>query len=391
MQGRLERIPFNRPAAAGAELMHVGAALAGRDLAGNGHYARRCAEWLRDRVGSQAAFMTPSCSAALEISARLAGVCDGAEVIMPSFTFVSTATAVVRAGGTPVFVDIDPATLNVDPAAVAAAVGPHTRALCAVHYAGVGCDMQAIGELAQRAQLTVIEDAAHGNGASWRGRPLGSIGDIATLSFHETKNLQCGEGGALLVNDGALVAEAEPMYNRGTNRAQFARGEVARYTWVREGSNYLMGELNAAFLWGQFECADAVLAERLAIWSTYWHAFDELEARGVARRPVIPADCSHNAHIFYLLLEGERERDALIAALAAADIQAVFHYVPLHSSPAGRRFGRTAGKLHVTDAVSARMVRLPLWPGLGAERVARVIDAVYAALALGARRPLAAA
>ena len=391
MSPGLERIPFNRPRIVGAEPAHLRAALSGGRLAGNGDFTRRCAGWLRDRLGSSATFMTPSCSAALEMAIRLAGVRAGDEVIMPSFTFVSTATAVVRSGGTPVFVDVDPATLNVDPALAAEAVGPRTRALCVVHYAGVACDMEAIGDLARRAGLTVIEDAAHAIGASWRGRPLGSIGDLAGLSFHETKNLQCGEGGALLVNDPALAGDAERMYNRGTNSAQFHRGEVDKYTWVREGSNYLMNELSSAFLWGQLERAEAVTAERRDLWMTYWDAFSELEARGVARRPVVPDDCEHNAHIVYLLLDGRAERDALIAALAAEGVQAVFHYVPLHSSPAGQRLGRAAGSLPVTEAVSERLVRLPLWPGLGEPRAARVIDAVYAALGVAASRPLAAA
>ena len=390
MSPDLERIPFNRPCSAGAEPDHLRAALSGGRLAGNGDFARRCEGWLRARIGSSAALMTASCSMALEMAVRLAGVRPGDEVIMPSFTFVSTATAVVRAGGQPVFVDVDPATLNIDPAAMADAVGPRTRAACVVHYAGVACDMEAVGEVARKAGLTVIEDAAHAIGASWRGRPLGSIGDLAALSFHETKNLQCGEGGALLVNDPALGGEAEIMHNRGTNSAQFHRGEVDHYTWVREGSNYLMNELSAAFLWGQLERADAVTAERRRVWLTYWDAFSVLEARGIARRPIVPDDCEHNAHIFYLLLGGRAERDALIAALAAAGVQAVFHYVPLHSSPAGRRLGRAAGLLPASDAVSQRIVRLPLWPGLGEARTARVIDAVHAALGVGASQPLAA-
>jgi dTDP-4-amino-4,6-dideoxygalactose transaminase len=390
MSPDLERIPFNRPSAAGTERDYLKAALSGGRLAGNGDFARRCEGWLRARIGSSAALMTGSCSMALEMAVRLAGVRAGDEVIVPSFTFVSTATAVVRAGAQPVFVDVDPATLNIDPAAMADAVGPRTRAVCVVHYAGVGCDMEAVGEVARKASLTVIEDAAHAIGASWRGRPLGSIGDLAALSFHETKNLQCGEGGALLVNDPALAGEAEVMHNRGTNSAEFHRGEVDHYTWVREGSNYLMNELSAAFLWGQLERADAVTAERRGVWLTYWDAFSLLEARGLARRPIVPDDCEHNAHIFYLLLGGRAERDALIAALAAAGVQAVFHYVPLHSSPAGRRLGRAAGLLPATDAVSERIVRLPLWPGLGEARTARVIDAVHAALGVGASRPLAA-
>jgi dTDP-4-amino-4,6-dideoxygalactose transaminase len=386
----LEPIPFNRPETAGAELAYVQSAIASGQLAGNGEFTSRCAGWLEQRLGCARALMTPSCSAGLDMATRLAGVGHGDEVIMPSFTFVSTASAAVRAGATPVFVDVDAGTLNIDPAAAAAAVGPRTKAIVVVHYAGVACDMEALGELAREHGLALIEDAAHAIGACWRQRPLGSIGDLAALSFHDTKNLHCGEGGALLVNDGALVAAAERMHDRGTNRAQFRRGEVDAYTWIGEGSNYLMSELSAAFLWGQLEQADAVTAKRRALWSRYFAGFAELEARGLARRPVVPEDYEHNGHIFYLLLDDRAERDALIVALAAAGIQAVFHYIPLHSSPAGRRFGRACGDLSATDSVAERIVRLPLSPALGETGADRVIDAVYAALGARAGRPLAA-
>ncbi|HEY6888079.1 MAG TPA: dTDP-4-amino-4,6-dideoxygalactose transaminase [Solirubrobacter sp.] len=375
-----ERIPFNVPEVHGAEQQYVRHAIDGSPLSGNGAFGRRCANWLEDTTGTAHAFMTASCSAALEMSARLAGVGPGDEVIMPSFTFVSTASAVARCGGRPVFVDVDPETFNVDPRAVANAIGSRTRAISVVHYGGVAADMQAIMDLARRAGLIVIEDAAHSVGASWRGRALGSIGDLGTLSFHDTKNLQCGEGGALLVNEPALVPEAEIMLNRGTNRAQFARGEVDRYTWVGEGSNYLMSELNAAFLWGQFERAEAVTEARRALWRTYWEAFAELEQHGTVQRPVIPDECEHNAHIFHLLLPDRARRDALIAALDEQGVQAVFHYVPLHSSPAGRKLGRDGGSLAVTDDISDRLVRLPLWAGLGEARIARVIASVFTAL-----------
>ncbi|MDA0163876.1 dTDP-4-amino-4,6-dideoxygalactose transaminase [Solirubrobacter ginsenosidimutans] len=375
-----ERIPFNVPEAHGAEATYVRKAVEGGALSGNGTFGRLCAEWLQRRSGTARAFMTSSCSAALEMSTRLAGVGPGDEVIMPSFTFVSTASAVVRCGGRPVFVDIDPETFNLDPVAVANAIGPRTRAISVVHYGGVAADMQAIMDVARRAGLIVVEDAAHCVGATWRGRALGTIGDLGTLSFHDTKNLQCGEGGALLVNEPALVPEAEIMLNRGTNRAQFARGEVDRYTWVGEGSNYLMSELNAAYLWAQFEQADAVTEARRALWRTYWEAFAELERQGTVQRPVVPDECEHNAHIFALLLPDRARRDALIAALDEQGVQAVFHYVPLHSSPAGRKLGREGGSLAVTDDISDRLVRLPLWAGLGEERVARVIASVRTAL-----------
>src|SRR5262249_53893527 len=246
----------------------------------------------------------------------------------------STATAVVRCGGVPVFADIDPETLNLDPLAVANAIGVRTRAIYVIHYGGVAADMEALEELALRAGLTLVEDAAHSVGATCGGRALGSIGRLGTLSFHDTKNIQCGEGGALLVNDPELTRDAEIMHSRGTNRAQFTRGEVDRYTWVGEGSNYLMGQLAAAFLWAQLEHAAAVTDERRAIWQRYFEAFADLEASGAVRRPVVPADCEHNAHIFYLLLPSRGHRDALIAALDELGVQSVFHYVPLHSSPA---------------------------------------------------------
>jgi dTDP-4-amino-4,6-dideoxygalactose transaminase len=373
-------IPFNRPQATGPELDNIRTALADGHLSGSGAFARRCAAWLQERVGSDGVFMTPSCSAALEMAMRLSGIGPGDEVIMPSFTFVSTASAAARTGATPVFVDIEPNALNIDPAAVAAAVGPRTRAICVVHYGGVSCDMQAIDEVAEAAGLTVIEDAAHAIGASWQGRPLGSIGRMATLSFHETKNLQCGEGGALLVNDPSLIGQAEIMHNKGTNRAQFFRGEVDRYTWVGDGSNYVMSELSAAFLAGQFDNADPVTAARMGTWRSYYDAFAGAERRGLLRRPIVPAGCDHNAHLFYLLLPDRARRDALIAALAERGVQAVFHYVPLHSAPAGRRLGRTSGSLRVTDDLSGRLVRLPLWHGLSEEQVGRVIDSVHEAL-----------
>jgi dTDP-4-amino-4,6-dideoxygalactose transaminase len=249
--------------------------------------------------------------------------------------------------------------------------------------------MTAIGALALSAGLPVIEDAAHALGATWHGRPLGSLGRLAALSFHQTKNVHCGEGGALLVNDPALMSRAEVMYDRGTDRARFSRGEVDHYTWIGEGSNHLMGELAAAYLWAQLELADEVTAARRAIWQAYWDAFAELEARGDVQRPGVPPGCDHNGHIFYLLMPARGERDALIARLAEAGIQAVFHYIPLHSSPAGRALGRAAGDLGTTEDAAARLVRLPLWTGLGEDDVMRVADAVHAALARPGARGLA--
>jgi dTDP-4-amino-4,6-dideoxygalactose transaminase len=304
----------------------------------------------------------------------------GDEVIVPSFTFVSCANAFALRGFTPIFVDVRPDTLNLDPDAVAAAITPRTRAIVPVHYGGIACDMDRLGELAADERLTLIEDAAHALPADWHGRPLGSIGSLATFSFHETKNVHCGEGGALAINDPMLVQRAEILQEKGTDRSRFMRGEVDKYTWVDMGSSYLMSEVAAAFLWAQLEAIDAVTATRRDIWARYHAAFAELEAGGIVRRPVVPDGCEHSAHVYYLLLPTARERDQLIAGLAARGVHAVFHYVPLHSSPAGRRLGRAVGDMRVTDAVSERLVRLPLWSAMSTDVVEAVIGAVFSAL-----------
>jgi len=373
-------VPFNRPRLIGTEQRYVEEAIAAGKISGNGMFARRCEAWLRARVGARAAFLTPSCTAALEMAAVLAEIRPGDEVIVPTFTFVSTANAFACHGATPVFVDVDERTLNLDVDAVARAITPRTRAIVVMHYAGVACEMDAVMELAVRHLLLVIEDAAHALPASRDGRPLGSIGQLAAFSFHETKNIQCGEGGALLVNDPALVERAEIVQEKGTNRTAFFRGTADRYTWLDLGSSYLMSEVSAAFLWAQIEEADATTAERRRIWSLYDDAFAELERAGVARRPGVPTGCEHSGHLYYLLLGSERERDALIAALARAGVHAVFHYVPLGSSPAGRRFGREPEPAVLAESLSRRLVRLPLWVGMDAGDVARVVEGTRDAL-----------
>jgi len=305
-------------------------------------------------------------------------LCDvgpGDEVIMPSFTFVSTANAFAMRGATPVFVDVCAGTLNIDPDAVEAAVTDRTRAIVVVHYAGVGCDMERIAGIAARHGLRVVEDAAHGLPASWRGRPLGAVGDLGTFSFHETKNVQCGEGGALLVNAQDLVARAEIIQEKGTDRAQFFRGQVDKYTWRDIGSSYLLSEVAAAFLWAQLQRADAITEERRGIWDRYHDAFVDLEDMGAVRRPMVPSECVHSGHLYYLLLRSRSHRDAFIGDMRRRSVSTVFHYVPLHSSPAGRAFGRAHGDMTVTDEFSARLVRLPIWGGLGEDRLAHVIDA----------------
>ena len=357
-------IPFNRPYLVGRELDNIAQAHAMGQLSGDGSFTRACHAWLERRTGTRKALLTHSCTAALEMAAILLDLQPGDEVIMPSFTFVSTANAFVLRGAVPVFVDIRPDTLNIDEALVEQAITPRTRAICVVHYAGVACEMDTIMAIAARHGLRVVEDAAQAVLSLYKGRPLGSIGDLAALSFHETKNVISGEGGALLINDPALVERAEVIREKGTNRSRFFRGQVDKYTWVDLGSSYLPSELIAAFLAAQLEEADHITNRRLAIWDRYHAWAAPLEAAGLLRRPVIPAECTHNAHMYFLLLHGLEARTHFIEAMKAAGIGTVFHYIPLHSSPAGQRYGRTSGTLAHTDAASDRLVRLPLWIGL---------------------------
>ena len=375
-------IPFNKPYMTGRELGYIAQAHANGHLAGNGQFSKRCCAWLEDRIGSSRALLTHSCTAALEMAAILSGVGVGDEVIMPSFTFVSTANAFVLRGATPVFVDIRPDTLNIDETKIEEAITSRTKAIVPVHYAGVGCDMDVIMEIAARHDLLVIEDAAQGLLADYKGRPLGSIGDLAALSFHETKNIISGEGGALLINDPRFVERSEIIWEKGTNRAQFFRGQVDKYTWVDLGSSYLPGEIIAAFLWAQMEEADAITRRRLDIWARYHEAFADLEDAGGIRRPIVPGDCTHNAHMYYLLMPSLDTRMAFIERLQGAGINPVFHYVPLHSSPFGRTTGRWASDMSNTDAASDRLVRLPLWLGLE-DRLDSVIAEVKASVASG--------
>lgn len=343
-------------------------------LSGRGPFAQRCTDWLEQRTGARRALLTGSCTSALEMAALLAGVGEGDEVVMPSFTFVSTANAIALRGATPVFVDVRADTLNLDESRVADAIGPRTKAVLAVHYAGVGCELDALAEAGRREGWTLIEDAAQGVLSSHRDRPLGSLGSMGCLSFHETKNVQCGEGGALLVNDPELVDRAEVVQEKGTDRSRFVRGEVDRYTWVDVGSSFLTSEVNAAFLWAQLEHAEPITRRRMEIWNRYHERFADLEGRGVARRPVVPSHARHNAHMYYLMLDGRSARDRLIEGLSKAGVQAVFHYVPLHSSPAGRRLGRSVASMANTDAAGEGLVRLPLWPDMTAAQVDLVAD-----------------
>jgi dTDP-4-amino-4,6-dideoxygalactose transaminase len=375
----LPMIPFNRPHLTGREFGYVQEAVNAGQLAGNGQFTRRCQQWLQQHLGSPRALLTHSCTAALEMAALLLNLEPGDEVIMPSFTFVSTANAFVLRGATPVFVDIRPDTLNIDEGLVEAAITPRTKAVVAVHYAGVGCQMDELLTIARRHGLVVIEDAAQGLNASYRSRPLGSLGDLAAFSFHETKNVMCGEGGALVINNPMYSERAEILWEKGTDRSRFSRGEVDKYTWVDLGSSFLPGELTAAFLWAQLEAVDAITAQRLSLWHSYDEASVGLTDSGV-EGPTVPDDCEHNGHLFRLLLPRHVDRREILAELNRRGINAVFHYVPLHSAPAGRRFGRVAGSMAVTDDCSARLVRLPLWIGMGAETPGQVLTEVSAAI-----------
>ena len=358
------KIPFNKPYMGGRELAYIAEAHANGMLAGDGPFTKRCHGWLEAHSGCDKALLTHSCTGALEMAALLLDIKPGDEVIMPSYTFVSTANAFVLRGGVPVFVDIREDTLNLDERLIEAAITPQTKAIVPVHYAGVACEMDTIIGIAKRHELKVVEDAAQGIMASYKGRPLGGIGDLGALSFHETKNLISGEGGALLVNDGALSSRAEVIREKGTDRSRFFRGEVDKYTWQDVGSSFLPGEMVAAFLWAQLEDAEVITEKRRACWNRYHAALAPIEEKGLLRRPVVPADCGHNAHMYYVLLAPGIDRQAVLQNLKERGIHAVFHYVPLHSSPGGRRYGRVHGSMAVTDDQSGRLVRLPLWVGL---------------------------
>lgn len=371
-----EVIPFNWPHMTGKELYYIAEAHFKGKLAGDGPFTKLCHNWLEQRTGSHKALLTHSCTAALEMAALLLDIKAGDEIIMPSYTFVSTANAFVLRGGVPVFVDIRADTFNLDERLIEAAITPRTRAIAVVHYAGVACEMDTILEIARRHGLLVVEDAAQGVMSSYKGRALGSIGDLGAYSFHETKNVISGEGGALLVNDAALALRAEIIREKGTDRSRFFRGEVDKYTWQDVGSSFLPGELIAAFLWAQFEEADRITAARLASWKFYHQLLAPLEAKGLLRRPVIPDHCQHNAHMYYVLLAPGIDRQRLLDALKHDQIWSVFHYVPLHSSPAGLRYGRAHGKLRITNEQSERLLRLPLWVGLEESQQEKVVDAL---------------
>ena len=373
-------VPFNRPYMTGRELSYIAQAHQQGWLAGDGHFTKACHAKLEQITGAKKALLTHSCTAALEMAAILADIGPGDEIIMPSYTFVSTANAFVLRGGVPVFVDVREDTLNLDESLIRAAITPRTKAIVPVHYAGVTCAMDEIMAIAEAHSLLVIEDAAQAFLSSHKGQPAGSIGHLAALSFHETKNVISGEGGALLINDPLLVERAEIIREKGTNRAEFFRGEVDKYTWVDLGSSFLPSELVAAFLYAQLEDATDITRRRLALWNQYHSFLADFESRGICRRPTVPADCVHNGHLYGVRLPNLQVRSKFIEELKKSAVHSVFHYVPLHSSPAGRRFGRTAGPLPVTDRIANQLVRLPLWIGLQ-ERQREVLDLIAERLA----------
>ena len=373
-------IPFNQPHMTGKELWYISQAHANGHLAGDGDFTKKCSAWLEQRTGCHKASLTHSCTAALEMSAILADIQPGDEVIMPSFTFVSTANAFVLRGGIPVFVDIRPDTLNIDETLIEAAITPRTKAIVPVHYAGVGCEMDVIMAIAKRHGLKVIEDAAQGVMSSYKGKPLGSIGHLGCYSFHETKNVISGEGGALLVNAPEYTLQAEIVREKGTDRSRFFRGEVDKYTWQSIGSSYLPSELIAAFLWAQLEEAESLTQNRLNTWANYHCLIEPLEQAGLLRRPIIPVDCHHNAHMYYVLVSEGVNRSKVIQHLKDNGINAIFHYVPLHSSTAGLRWGRAHGTLLNTVSLSERLLRLPLWVGISHEQQECIVKCLRDAL-----------
>ena len=358
------QIPFNIPPFTGSELTYVQQAVDAHKICGDGHFTKMCSEWMQERFKAKRALLTTSGTTALEMAALLCGLEKGDEVILPSFTFSSTANAIVLTGATPVFVDVRPDTMNIDEKLIEDAITDRTRAIMVVHYAGVACEMDTILDIARRHSLKVIEDAAQGVMAFYKGRALGTIGDYGCYSFHETKNYSMGEGGALILQDDADIEPAEILREKGTNRAKFFRGQVDKYTWVNYGSSYLPSDMNAAYLWAQLLEADAVNEDRLATWNAYHEAFLPLQEAGRLELPFIPDECTHNAHMYYVKLHDLEERTRFIKHLKERGVSSVFHYIPLLSSPAGRRFGRFHGEDVYTTRESERLVRLPMYYGL---------------------------
>ncbi|WP_251391967.1 dTDP-4-amino-4,6-dideoxygalactose transaminase [Mediterraneibacter agrestimuris] len=370
-------ISFNVPPTLGKELTYIEEAIRSHKICGDGEFTKKCSKWIEHKTGTAKALLTTSCTHATELAAILANIKPGDEVIMPSYTFVSTADAFVLRGAKAVFVDIRPDTMNIDETLIEDAITEKTKAIVPVHYAGVSCEMDTIMDIAARHSLYVIEDAAQGVMSSYKGQALGTIGDFGCYSFHETKNYSMGEGGALLIKDCSNIERAEIIREKGTNRSKFFRGEIDKYTWVDAGSSYLPSELNAAYLWAQLECSDIIYKDRMNSWNLYFEQLKDLENEGFIELPVIPKGCVHNAHMFYIKTKNLQERTDLIFYLKGKNIISVFHYIPLHSAPAGKRLGEFRGTDHYTTTESERILRLPLYYGVTPEVVEYVASEIY--------------
>ena len=368
-------IQFNVPPYTGKEMDYIKEVIQKRKICGDGEFTKKCNQWIEKQTGTSKALLTTSCTHATEMTAILCGIQPGDEVIMPSYTFVSTADAFVLRGAKAVFVDIRPDTLNMDEKLIENAITDRTKAIVPVHYAGVSCAMDEIMAIAEKYHLKVVEDAAQGVMSSYKGRALGTIGDYGCFSFHETKNLSMGEGGALLIKDPEMIESAEIIREKGTNRSKFFRGQIDKYTWIDAGSSYLPSELNAAYLWAQLECAKDIYDGRMNSWNIYYEGFKSLKDKGILELPIIPKECTHNAHMFYIKTKNLDERTRLIEFLKKNEVNAVFHYIPLHTAPAGKKYGEFRGEDKYTTKESERLVRLPLYYGLGKD-VEVVIDAV---------------
>ena len=369
-------IVFNQAPFTGKEFGYIQKAIDNKKICGDGEFTKKCSEWLEEKTGASKVLLTTSCTHALEMAALLCDIKEGDEVIMPSYTFVSTADAFVLRGAKIVFVDIRPDTMNIDETKIEAAITDKTKVIVPVHYAGVACEMDTIMDIAKRHNLMVVEDAAQGLMSTYKGKALGTIGDFGCISFHETKNYSMGEGGALYINDPKYIEDAEIIREKGTNRSKFFRGQIDKYTWVNAGSSYLPSDMNAAYLWAQLEIADEINDHRMKLWNTYYEGLKPLEEEGLIELPSIPNGCEHNAHMFYIKTKNIEERTSLIEYLRENKIMGVFHYIPLHNSPAGKKYSIFYGKDQYTTNESERLLRLPMYYGLKEEEVKKVVEII---------------
>lgn len=369
-------ISFNVPPCVGDEIEYIQDVINKRKICGDGEYTKKCSAWLEEKTGTAKSLLTTSCTHAIEMAALLCDIQPGDEVIMPSFTFVSTADAFVLRGAKVIFADIRPDTMNIDEKLIENAITDRTKAIVPVHYAGVSCEMDTIMDIAQRHNLYVVEDAAQGMMSSYKGKVLGTIGDFGCYSFHETKNYSMGEGGALLIHDVAHIEDAEILREKGTNRSKFYRGQIDKYTWMNYGSSYLPSELNAAYLWAQLQKADEIYRNRMQAWDYYHRELEQLEKAGYIERPVVPDGCIHNAHMYYVKAKDLEERTRLIQYMEAHDVNCVFHYIPLHSAPAGKKFGMFVGEDRYTTRESERLMRLPMYYGITEKETEQVVKAL---------------